>query len=46
MFGLAGAYDTLGSQAHGGGNQVTHPHLLLSLTASDQEARVLMTLTV
>ena len=46
MFGLAGAYDTLGSQAYGGGNQVTHLHLLLSSTAFVQEACVLMTLSL
>ena len=40
MFGLAGAYDTLGSQAYGGGNQVRPLHLLLSSTGSVQEARV------
>ncbi len=46
MFGLAGAYDTLGSQAYGGGNQVRPLHLLLSSTESVQEARVLETLSL
>ena len=46
MFGLAGAYDTLGSQAYGGGNQVRPFHLLLISAGSVWEAHILMALSV
>ena len=46
MFGLAGAYDPLGSQAYGGGNQVRPLLLPLSSPASVQEALVLKTLSL